>query len=135
MKKFGAIIVGVIFIAVGAFLYFNNQRLTKVCTVETTAIVVDMKEDYQIDEGVTRYTYYPIIEYSVDGRKMEQTMSSGSSTPAYRIGETITILYNPDKTTEFIVKGDKTSNILSIVFMALGGLLIVLGIVNLFKKV
>ena len=134
MKKFGAIIVGVIFIAVGAFLYFNNQRLTKVCTVEAVATVVDMKEDYEVDEGVTRYTYYPVIEYKAGDRMVEETMKSGSSTPAYRLGDKITILYNPQKTTEFIIKGDKSSNIFSIVFMALGGVLIVAGIITLLKK-
>ena len=103
MKKFGAIIIGFIFVAVGVFLYFNNQRLSKVCTRETMATVVDMKEDFEIDEGVTRYMYYPVIEYMADNEMIEETMKSGSSTPAYRIGEKINILYNPNKVTEFIV--------------------------------
>lgn len=134
MKKFGAIIIGFIFVAVGVFLYFNNQRLSKVCTRETMATVVDMKEDFEIDEGVTRYMYYPVIEYMADNEMIEETMKSGSSTPAYRIGEEINILYNPNKVTEFIVKGDTSSNIMSIIFVALGGVLVVLGIVTLLKK-
>ena len=107
MKKFVGILVGIIFLTVGIFMYFQNARLTKVCTEEATATVVDMKEDIETDEGTVRYIYYPIIEYKVNSKTVKSTMSSGSTTPSYSINDTLTILYNPNKNTEFIIKGDK----------------------------
>lgn len=135
MQKFGCLIVGVIFIIVGAFLFIKNDYLTKNCTEETTATVVDMHEELDTtSDNVTRYLYYPIIEYMAHGKKVEAKMDNGSSTPAYRIGEKVTILYNPNKTSEFIVKGDKMSNIFSIGFMCLGVLITIYGIIMLIKK-
>lgn len=120
MQRFLAIIVGIIFLAIGIFMYVKNDTLIKNCTEEVKATVVDMKQDFSADEDGSSYTYYPIIEYKVGEDTIRVTMNSGSSTPAYDINEKITILYNPNKVKEFIVKGEKTSSIFSIVFMALG---------------
>ncbi|MBP3765678.1 MAG: DUF3592 domain-containing protein [Bacilli bacterium] len=135
MQKFGCLIVGIIFIIVGAVLFIKNDYLTKNCTEETIATVVDMHEELDTtSDDVTRYLYYPIIEYFASGKKVEVKMDSASSTPAYRIGEKVTILYNPKKTNEFIIKGDKMSNIFSIGFMGLGVVVTIFGIVLLVKK-
>ena len=120
MKKYLVVLVGIIFILVGGFLYYKNSNLIKNCTEEAEATVVDMEQDFSSDENGLTYTYYPIIEYNVGETIVRVTMDSGSNTPAYDINEKITILYNPNKVKEFIVKGDNTSNIFSIVFMALG---------------
>jgi hypothetical protein len=134
MKKFVGILVGIIFLGVGIFMYFQNARLAKVCTEEATATVVDMKEEMETDEDVVRYIYYPIIEYKVNGKIVKSTMSSGSTTPSYSINDTLTILYNPNKNTEFIIKGDKTSNIFSFVMIGLGVCVTCAGVAMILKK-
>lgn len=135
MQRYIAIIVGIIMIAVGGFLFYKNSYLKNVCTVESVATVVDMKEELSTDSNsTTSYMYYPIIEYSVNGDTIRVTMDQGSSTPPYSINEKINILYNPNKTKEFIVKGDKMSNIMSIVVIALGVFVTGYGIVIAFKK-
>ena len=121
MQRFMVLIVGIIFLGVGGFLYFKNQNLIKNCIVETTATVVDMKQEFSNDsDSINTYMYYPIIEYKAGEDTIRATMDSGSNTPAYEINTKITILYNPNNTKEFIVKGEKTSSIMSIVFMVLG---------------
>ena len=120
MQRFLVLIVGIIFISISVFLYFKNEHLIKNCTVETEATVVDMKQELSNDDSSSMYTYYPIIEYQAEGNMLRETIDKGSSTPAYEIDEKITILYNPDKTNEFIVKGDNSSNIFSIVFLFIG---------------
>ena len=120
MKRFAVIIVGVLFIGISVFMYFKNSYLVKNCTVEVKATVVDMKQELSTDEDGTDYIYYPIIEYKASENTIRVTMDSGSNTHAYDIDEKITILYNPKKPKEFIVKGDNTLNIFSIVFMVLG---------------
>ena len=128
MKRFLALIVGIVFVGVGVFMYYKNDYLVKNCTVEAEAIVVDMEEEIDSSEENISYLYYPIIEYMVNDNVVKVKMSSGSSVPAYRINDKLTILYNPNKKEEFIVKGDKTSNFISIVFIGLGVIVTGLGI-------
>lgn len=120
MKRFLGLIIGIVFIIVGVSLYIRNDRLVKNCTEEVEATVVDMKQELSTDDNGLNYMYYPIIEYVVDGNTIRATMDSGSSTPKYDLNEKITILYNPNKVKEFIVKGDKTLNMFTIIFTALG---------------
>ena len=128
MKRFTVLIVGIIFVFVGGFLYYKNSYLAKVCTSEVIATVVGMEERFSADEDGTKYTYYPVIEYKVGSETIKKTMSSGSNPPAYSINDTLTIYYNPNKIGEFYVKGDIMSNIFSYVFMGLGVLLTGYGI-------
>ena len=123
MQKFMPLLVGIIFLGVGVFLYFNNQNLIKRCTEEVSATIVDIKEELSTDSDGSTYLYYPIYEYKVgeDVKRVKSSKSSSISTNS--IGDKVTILYNPNKTTEFIVKGEKSSSIFSIVFMVLGVLI------------
>ena len=135
MQRFLGIIIGVIFLALGVFMFVKSNNLVKNCTVETTATVVDMKQELSTDsDSTTNYMYYPIIEYSAGEETLRVTMDSGSSTPKYNIDEKITILYNPNKTKEFIVKGEKSSSVFSIVFMVLGVFVTGYGIKLALKK-
>ncbi|MBQ8892613.1 MAG: DUF3592 domain-containing protein [Bacilli bacterium] len=120
MQRFMGIILGVLFLGIGIFLYFKTNNLVKNCTVETEAVVVGMKQEDSTDDVGTSYVYYPIIEYDADGKAIRVTMDKGSSNPTYNVGDKLTILYNPNKTNEFIVKGDMSSNIFTILLIAMG---------------
>ena len=94
-----------------------------------------MKQDLSTDsDGTSTYMYYPIIEYKVGENTIRATMDTCSSTPPYAINTIITILYNPNSTKQFIVKGDKSSSIMSYVFIVLGIALTGYGLVVAFKK-
>ena len=134
MQRFLGIIVGILFLGIGIFLYIKNDNLVKNCTVETQATVVDMKQEISSDTDSTTFMYYPIIEYKVNEDTIRVTMDKASNTPKYNINETIAILYNPKKVKEFIVKGDQSSNIFSIVFMAIGVLVTGAGVKMALKK-
>lgn len=134
MQKIGALIIGIIFVGVGIFMFIKDRNLVKNCTEETSATVVDFEEEFQTDDDGSTYMYYPVIEYNVGEQTIKSKMDKGSSTPAYKLNEKITILYNPNKTNEFIVKGDKSLNIFSFVFMGLGVLITGYGVVLLLKK-
>ena len=134
MQRFLILIVGIIFIAVGGFLYWKNDYLAKNCTEEALATVVDMKQELSTDSDSAGYLYYPIIEYQVSGDTIRVVMEAGSNTPAYDIDQKITILYNPKKVKELIVKGEKSSEIISIVICSLGVLLAGYGLYVAIKK-
>lgn len=120
MQRFGALVIGIIFIAVAVFMYFKNSYLVKNCTIDAIATVVDMREELSTDVDNNGFMYYPIIEYQAGDRKVTTELGEGSSTPSYRINEKINILYNPNKPEEFIIKGDSSSNVVSIIFGILG---------------
>ena len=134
MKRFLVIIVGVIFILAGALLFFKNNNLVKNCTVETQATVVDMKEELSSDTDSSSFIYYPIIEYNINDETVRVVMDNGSNPPKYSLNSKITILYNPNNHKQFIVKGEKTSNIFSILFMGLGVIITGYGIKVAIKK-
>lgn len=134
MKRFIGIVVGIIFLGVGIFMYIQNERLAKVCTEEVSAIVVDMEEKIDDGEDTIRYLYYPVISYETPDGAVKVTMDTGSSTPKYSINDKIRILYNPKNTKEYIVKGDSTSNIFSYVFIGLGVIVTIAGGIMIFKK-
>jgi len=135
MQRFIGIIVGIAILGIGAFLYYRNSNLVKNCTVEVEATVVDMKQELTTDsDGYSDYLYYPIVEYIVDDNTVRTKLNEGTSTPAYDINEKITILYNPNNVKQFIVKGEKGSKIMSIVFLVIGTLLIGYGVKMAIKK-
>ena len=132
-KKFIPLVIGIALIGFGVFTYFRTGELVRVCTEKTTATVVDMREDFDASNDTIRYVYYPIIEYTVNDQLVEQELSSGSNTPAYRIGETLEILYNPNNVKEFLVAGEN-QNLSWILASAVGVVFLVVGIVVLVKK-
>lgn len=134
MQKYSILIIGVIFIAVGGFLFYRSADLAKKCTEEVRATVVDMEEEMSSDEDGTSYVYYPVVEYKVGDDTVRAKMSIGSSNPKYKVNAKVTVLYNPNKTDEFIVKGDNSLDFLKYIFSGVGIALTVFGIVLAFKK-
>ena len=134
MQKVLPIIVGIILIGVGVFFYVSHENLIKKCTVEAEAVVVDMKEELDTDSTSSMYIYYPIIEYTANDKNMKVTMKDGSSNPKYSVGDKLTILYNPDKENEYVIKGESSISIISIVFAGMGLLVTIAGIAALVKK-
>ncbi|MBQ8996757.1 DUF3592 domain-containing protein [Candidatus Saccharibacteria bacterium] len=133
-KNFIPALVGLVLIGAAVFMYFRANYLTRVCTEPTTATVVDMREDYTTDsDGAFRYVYYPVIEYQAGGQTLTEELDSGSTTPAYRLGETVDILYNPANAKEFIVAGSN-QNLIWILLSALGVIFLGVGVYTIVKK-
>ena len=129
MKKIGVIIFGIVFTIIGIFVIIKGNEQAKRCTEETVGIIIDIKEDLSTDDdGRTIYTYYPVIQYIVGDRTITKKSSSGSSSMAYNLNDKVDILYNPNKVEEYIIKGDKTSNIIGIVFIILGIIVCIAGV-------
>ncbi len=134
MKKIGVIIVGIIFLAVGIFLFVRGKNREKNCTAETVGTIIEIKEDTSTDTDTGRitYVYYPIIEYKAGESMVRRQGENGSSNPNYKVNDKINILYNPNNIEEFMIKGDNSSNIVAIIFVILGAAVVILGF---FKKI
>lgn len=136
MKKLGVIIFALVFVAVGIFMFVRGNELSKRCTEETVGRVVSIieEENYETDtetgNSYTTYTYYPVIEYEVDGNKVSKKYNTGSGDRKYSVNQKIDIMYNPNNVEEYIIKGDISSNIMGIIFTVLGLIVLSVGIFN-----
>ncbi|MCB9109632.1 MAG: DUF3592 domain-containing protein [Anaerolineales bacterium] len=57
------------------------------------ATVVRLEESYSSDTGAT---YSPVYSYTVDGQNYEYESINSSDPPTRRVGETATLLYDPE---------------------------------------
>ena len=130
MRKFIVIIVGLLFAAVGIYILKSGEDKVKRCTVEAVGTVVEIQEETTTDSDGTSITYHPVLSYKVEGKTIKSKSPVGTSNKKYNVNENVDILYNPNKPEEFIIKGDKSLNIMGIIFVILGTLCAVAGIVK-----
>ena len=131
IKRLIIIIIGIVAIGLGIFILISGSRLAKVCTAETTGTVVGILREEEIDsEGYTSISYAPQIEYKV-GEKLITAKGNGSSNAsAHTVGEQIQIMYNPDNVEEYMIKGDNSSSIGGIIWIVLGIVVLLVGVVK-----
>lgn len=84
--KIFAGILAVIVLVVGVYMTFFQSR----GFVKTTASITDVRRDNIGESSV----YYPTVEYTVDGKTYTTELDTGSG--SYRIGQTISVLYDPN---------------------------------------
>ena len=85
MKIFAGILAAIVLIA-GVYMTFFQSR----GFVKTTASITDVRMDSTGESTI----YYPTVEYTVDGKTYTTELDTGSR--SYRIGQTLSVLYNPD---------------------------------------
>ena len=136
LKNVLPFIMGIVFIAVGVFSFINQNRLNNVCTEQVVGTVVEIIQEssYDSESNTTSYTYYPVVEYTAGSERVTERGSVGSNPSKYKVGDNVDILYNPSNISEFIISGDSTSMILSIVFAVAGVVLLIAGVVTFIRK-
>ena len=119
-----------------AFLFFGIRSQTKLKKkkqsedykeVMGTIIGFNRVEDYDKENGHST-TYYPIIEYEVDGEKYEYESKVGSNFRKGK-GKQKKLLYNINNPSDAVNPNDT----IGIVFAILGVIIIGLGIFSIFK--
>ena len=107
---------GLLFFAIGAGLTMRQRSLEKQ-GMEAPGVVVALQENYDSDGS----TYKPVVQFQTSGgQTIEFTSSYSSSPPAYEIGESVTVVYNPEDPSKAVIKGE--GQILHIIFMLVGGI-------------
>ena len=129
-----AIIVGLIFAVVGVFVFVNthnNKNYYREVEGVITNITSETNYDSFDDEYETRYYVY--VEYTVDGETY-----SNVEYPTYhagmREGDKVTVTYdyrNPDKAVQSV----SSSNWISVIFVIVGGIVILLGVGAIISKI
>lgn len=131
MKKTFVILFGIVFVGIGAFMLIKGNDLVKRCTARTEGTVVEIiTEDSTDDDGFTQYTYYPVIQYTVEGKTVSKKSSSGSNPSKYNVNDKVGILYDPNKVEDYIIEGDKTTNFLGVIFVVAGIAVAIIGVIK-----
>lgn len=67
--------------------------------------VIDFNRRTSTSDGKTETTWYPVVRYQPSGRTAPVSFQhdTGSSSPAYRRGESVTVLYTPGDPEEAII--------------------------------
>lgn len=135
MRRFApiiAIIIGIVFIAVGVVKYSGTVSGSKTRTEVAEGTVVGLEEmESQDSDGYTDYTYAPVIEFfDTNGTKHEVVSPLGEEEGKYEVGQSIKVHYDPaDPEGNFMPDGAEGT----IKLITIG--LIVAGVVILFGSV
>lgn len=97
---FGAIfsVIGVGLLMGGGMFYGSTSTFLKTA-VGADGKVVDLipRDSSRTENGRTVHSvsYYPVIEFPVNGQVVKFESSTGSNPPSYSTGERVSVLYNP----------------------------------------
>lgn len=122
-KKIIALLVGIVCIGIGAFMLVSYFKAQSTQTAETTATIVRIDSEVETDtDGFDTRWYYPVVEYTVNNQKYETRLPDSGTTnsTSYKEGESVAIVYNPDKPEELSKKGSKGGLFGGIFFIAFG---------------
>ena len=145
------IVIGVIFAVIGVIIMLITHGKKVRCTSVTNAKVLDIIKNITKDYSSHRNngkneksrnmenksnnsnshlharnttTFYPLLEYTIDGTKYVRKPSLGSSLPQYDIGEEIEIHYNASNPNEFYTGKGNVSMMVGMLFTIFGILFI-----------
>jgi hypothetical protein len=81
----------------GSFFIFSNTSRFIAGAVEAEGKVIALdRSSSSSSSGSRSTTYRPVVEFtSSTGKRIEFTSNVGSSPPSHRVGEPVTVLYNP----------------------------------------
>jgi len=120
------LLVGVLCICICGFSVYTHFNDKKVCTESADAVVIELEEHESTDsKGRRTTTYYAIVEYNANGKKIHTTSKSNVDEKEVTIGSTQKIKYDPANPEYFIIDGDNR-----LIFIGIGEG--VLGIVFIF---
>lgn len=105
----GALIEVVVAAAMGLGIYltarhYYKRRWLQRHGLRTLGVVVRL----EADTGDFEAAYYPVVRFHPAGHThLEARYDIGNTPPAYAIGETVILLYDPNQPTRFVI-GDES---------------------------
>lgn len=115
--------VGLVFFGVGSGLTYH-QFMFKMDALQASGEVTSLSESCD-DDGCY---YYPVVRFSTHtGESVSYQSSFGSYPPEYEVGEAVAIFYKPESPEKAIIAGE--GGILRIVFMGIGGIILLAGMI------
>ena len=125
-KNIFAIIVCLVFIAVGLFVVSMGKNDKKQCTEPVYATVSDFVKSTSGSKKKST-TYYPVYSFEYENRTYEvKSNVSSLKTQKLSVGEKVKIYIDPNNPNHIYLSGDSSASILGYIFVGMGGLVLVL---------
>ena len=121
--------IGILFIGISIGFSRRIRRRKKACTQSVNAKVVDMEciKNMSTESDRPNCMWYPVYEYWAGNRSCRVRSHVGGGKNAFRIGQTVTLLVDPEIPTEFYNPSD-SMNILQKIFLMAGVVSVFAGI-------
>lgn len=95
--------IGLLLLALAVFVVWNTTAWLK-RTVEAPGTVVEMLRTR--DKENTGWLYEPVVRFeTAEGKTIKFEANFRSSPPAYRVGDTVTVVYLPDAPERAQIRG------------------------------
>jgi hypothetical protein len=132
-----ALLLGVGLVAFAVWRYTDTTRFLDDAE-RTTGTVVEMVERTQSREDNegnihTSRLWHPVVSFTADGQTVDFESDQGSRSPAYDVGDSVTVAYDPDSPHDAEILSDRLRRdplmlgALGVAFVAGGGIARVVG--------
>jgi len=90
-------IIGIGLLIASLFIFNHTRNFIKKSSSTTGTVIELLQERSTSSGGSTSYAYYPWIRFETeDGRSIVFKSAVGSNPPSYRVGEEVSVLFDPD---------------------------------------
>lgn len=124
--------VGAVFLLVGILMHRSiarKKRVCSACTIGTVTDLVKVRRTIKTGNGRRAATFWhPVFQYEVNFRQLTKQSPIGGARPFFKIGQKVTVYYNPANVEEYYVAEDKGGGLIEIIFGGLGAVLFVVGV-------
>ena len=125
-------LLGVVLIGGGASFWLYEQRLRRICTVQTEGVVVDAGHSVRYKNGKRKEGYQPTFSYSVDGVEHTKRTSTVHRSRTFSEGQSVTVFYDPAKPQRYYVLEEGRIIALVVVPIILGVIVTGIGVLTRF---
>lgn len=133
LSGLGATLVGLVILGIAAFAFFNHEEYDGVTTGTICDINKELSEFPVEEDGnlnpEEQYDYTVFVDYTVDGKEYKH-VEYGAYSSSMKVGQSVEIKYDVNDPSKIQSPGGKT---IIIVFMILGGAVVVFGIYRTIK--
>lgn len=120
--------VGSIFVVVGLRSAAGLRRFRRTAA-RASGVVLDLVLDLAGPRGRGGWLYFPVVRYWLpDGRVVDVRSPQGSSPPAVRRGQQVTVLYDPADPTNARLEGILSGGCLNSFLVVFGAAFVVLAV-------
>lgn len=108
--------IGAVFLLIVLILYRIRRTKSERCTLRVPAEVAEVVR-YRNQSGGT---YYPVLEYRVNGTVLRVKSNWGSRPAKYEKGQRVTVCCDPEKPKSFYIEEDRSPVLLEKIFLFIG---------------
>ena len=109
-------VLGAVFLVVGVWTFFSTRSFIATAA-RADGVVIDLELSRSDDSS----TYYPIVAFRTqDGQEIEYQSNTGTNPPSFRVGESVTVLYDPQDPYDARIEAFSELWLFSIIFGSVG---------------